>query len=115
MAHTLNPENWLEKYGDYLYNYAFSRVSDAATAEDIVQETFLSAYKSKENFEGRASEKTWLASILKNKIIDHYRKTLIKDPEQSGKKETPISFFSEDGSWQMDIAGQDWNTEASAE
>jgi len=114
MAHTLNPDLWLDKYGDYLYNYAISRVSDAETAEDLVQETFLSAFKSKDNFEGRASEKTWLASILKNKVIDHYRKTLIKDPEQSGKKETPMSFFSKDGSWQMDLAGHDWNTEASA-
>lgn len=115
MAHVLHPDLWLDNNGDYLYNYALGRVSDAETAEDLVQETFLSAFKSRDNFEGRASEKTWLASILKNKIIDHYRKTLIADPEQTGKKETPMSFFSKDGNWQMDLAGHDWNTEPSAE
>lgn len=69
-----DPSLWTEKYGDYLFSYAMSRVFQRELSEDLVQETFLSALKSKEKFKGESKEKTWLTSILKNKIIDHYRK-----------------------------------------
>ena len=45
MENKLNPENWLNNYGDYLYNYALSKISKEEIAQDIVQETFLSALK----------------------------------------------------------------------
>lgn len=111
----INPEKWIDNYGDYLFKFATSRVNEAEIAEDLLQETFLSAYKAKDRFEGRSTEKTWLLSILKNKIIDHYRKTLVKDKEQSGRKEIPISYFSHDGSWQMEHTGTDWNMDGSRE
>lgn len=69
-----DPSSWVELYGDYLYSYALSRVYRKELAEDLVQETFLSALKSRENFRGQSSEKTWMISILRNKIVDHYRK-----------------------------------------
>lgn len=61
-------------YGDYLYSYALSRVYRKELAEDLVQETFLSALKSRNSFRGQSSEQTWMISILRNKIVDHYRK-----------------------------------------
>lgn len=69
----LNPADWVDHYGDYLYSFALFRVQDQATAEDLVQETFIAALKSQKNFKGQASERTWLIAILKNKIIDHLR------------------------------------------
>lgn len=74
MAHTLTPKEWVKNYADYLYNHAMYRTRNSALAEDLVQDTFVSAFKGKDNFKGTASEKTWLVTILKNKIIDHYRK-----------------------------------------
>jgi RNA polymerase sigma-70 factor (ECF subfamily) len=50
------------------------RVRDVSIAEDLVQETFLAALKSRESFKGQAAEKSWLIGILKHKIMDHYRK-----------------------------------------
>ncbi len=70
----LEPEKWIERYADILYSYAVARVSRQAIAEDLVQDTFLSAFKAKDSFLFNASEKTWLISILKRKIIDYYRK-----------------------------------------
>ena len=70
----LDPDTWLEEYGDYLFRFAMSRVYRRELAEDLVQETLLSAYRGRESFEGRAAVKTWLTEILKNKIIDHHRK-----------------------------------------
>jgi RNA polymerase sigma-70 factor, ECF subfamily len=70
----LNPEGWVELHCDDLYRYALARVRDPETAKDLVQETFLAAWRSSERFAGQASERTWLTRILRNKIVDHYRK-----------------------------------------
>ena len=65
---------WVEEYGDYLYNFALTRLKSEQAADDLVQETFLSALKTGNFFEGQSSPKTWLTSILKNRIIDYFRK-----------------------------------------
>lgn len=70
----LEPEKWVDKYADYLYNYAIVRVNDHIVAQEIVSETFLSGLKGQNRFKGKSSERTWLISILKRKIIDYYRK-----------------------------------------
>lgn len=67
--------NWVETHGDYLFNFAVGQVRDMNVAEDLVQETFLAALKSQNNFSGRSSERTWLVGILRHKIYDHLRKT----------------------------------------
>lgn len=94
----LNPNTWIDKYSDYLYNYTISRVSDREIAQDLVQDTFLAGLKSMKNFKGESSERTWLISILKRKIIDHYRKINSK----KGKAEIRISYNSDtetEGDW----------------
>jgi DNA-directed RNA polymerase specialized sigma24 family protein len=50
------------------------RVRVPEVAEDLVQETLLAAVRSREKFGGRSSERSWLVGILKNKIVDYYRK-----------------------------------------
>lgn len=70
----LNPEHWNIAYRDYLVQFALQRISDYGTAEDLVQETFLSAWNSKDRFRGDCTERTWLTGILRNKIIDQYRR-----------------------------------------
>ncbi|HZW63965.1 MAG TPA: sigma-70 family RNA polymerase sigma factor [Flavobacteriaceae bacterium] len=92
----LNPESWIDKYSDYLFNYTFSRINDREVAKDIIQDTFFAGLKSMKNFKGEASERTWLISILKRKIIDHYRKM----NSTKGKAEVKISFpEEEEGDW----------------
>jgi RNA polymerase sigma-70 factor (ECF subfamily) len=61
-------------YADYLYSYAITRIGDEEQARDLVQETFLAALERVSKFESKSSERTWLTAILKNKIIDIYRK-----------------------------------------
>lgn len=70
----LHPDTWVDRYADYLYRYALARVSDEDLARDLVQDTFIAGLQSMGNFEGRASERTWLVAILKRKVIDHYRR-----------------------------------------
>ncbi|MDY2587441.1 sigma-70 family RNA polymerase sigma factor [Winogradskyella aquimaris] len=96
--HQLNPNNWIDLYSDYLFNYTISRVNDRVVAQDLVSETFLAGLKSMGNFKGEASERTWLVSILKRKIIDHYRKINSK----KGKAEVRMNYNSDsdtEGDW----------------
>lgn len=96
--HQLNPNRWIDLYSDYLFNYTISRINDSDMAEDLVSETFLAGLKSMENFKGEASERTWLISILKRKIIDHYRKKNSK----KGQAEVRMSYNSDsesEGDW----------------
>ena len=69
-----DPERWVAEHGDHLYQFALSRLRHPARAEDMVQETFLAALKGAGTFAGRSAEKSWLVGILKNKILDYYRK-----------------------------------------
>jgi RNA polymerase sigma-70 factor (ECF subfamily) len=73
-SNAVNPEVWFEKYRDSLFKYALSRLRDADLAEESIQETFLAALQSRKDFQGLAAEKTWLISILKRKICDHFRR-----------------------------------------
>lgn len=72
-AAALQPDRWLEEYGDALFGLAVARVRDHATAEDLVQETFLAALRSSRNFAGRSTERAWLFGILRNKMSDYFR------------------------------------------
>jgi RNA polymerase sigma-70 factor (TIGR02943 family) len=66
--------SWVDEHGDALYRYALLRVKDPTVAEDLVQETFLSALKGIDGFKGGSSLRTWMVGILKHKIIDYFRK-----------------------------------------
>ena len=70
----IDPGQWVDEHGDVLYRFALIRLRDGAAAEDLVQETLLSAIQSMSSYSGKSSERTWLTGILKHKIIDHYRK-----------------------------------------
>jgi RNA polymerase sigma-70 factor (TIGR02943 family) len=89
----LHPELWVDRYSDYLYNYTIVRVNDHEVAQDIISETFLAGLKSKDNFKGEATERTWLIAILKRKIIDQYRKT----NSAKGKAEIRIQYSDNEG------------------
>jgi RNA polymerase sigma-70 factor (ECF subfamily) len=109
--HTLVPEKWVQSYSDYLYNYTITRVNNDDLAKDLVQETFFAGLKSMKNFQGKASERTWLISILKRKIIDHYRKINSK----KGKAEVRMNFYKDgenEGEWIEERAPNSWSSDA---
>lgn len=96
--HVLNPNKWIDLYVDYLFNYTISRVNNRDIAQDLVQETFLAGLKSMNNYKGEATERTWLISILKRKIIDYYRKI----NSNKGKAEVRITSKNDsetEGDW----------------
>ena len=71
-----DPETWVDSYGEALFRYAAAKVSDLSVVEDLVQETLLNALRQRQNFRGEACVQTWLISILRRKIADHYRRSI---------------------------------------
>lgn len=90
-------KKWVSEYSDSLFRFASARISDRDAAKDLVQDTFLAAWKNKDNFRGGISENNWLFTILKNKIIDHYRKTSRQVTETLD--DSVDSSFEADGHW----------------
>lgn len=70
-----SPAEWLDEHGDALYRYARSRERDPHLAEDLVQETLLAAWASRDSFAGASSERTWLMGILRHKLVDVIRRS----------------------------------------
>ena len=63
----------MDEYGHYLKRTVFGLVRDLAKTEDIVQETFLRYYHSLEQFEQRASVKTYLYRIAINECKNYFK------------------------------------------
>jgi len=87
------PDSWVDIHGDHLFRYALQRLHELSLAEDMVQETFLAAFRQKETFAGRSSERTWLVGILKHKIIDHFRR--VNRERSLNDSETTTDFLDE--------------------
>lgn len=103
--------DWVDVYGDYLFRYALVRVSNnIQLAEDLVQETFLAALKTNAKHEGKSSERTWLVTILRNKIIDYYRRNKNNLFEQKDfQNEEFIEHGLRAGQWKQEYGPHDWN------
>jgi len=105
----LQPELWVKNYSDMLLRFASIRTNNDEQAKDLVQETFLAALRNLETFKGDISEKNWLYFILKNKIIDHYRKkasSLVIDIENLIEKSS--DYFDDSGHWKESTYPKEW-------
>lgn len=63
-----------------LYNYGLRMTNNAADADDLVQETYLKAYRFWDKYEKGTNIRAWLFRILKNSYINRYRKES-KEPD----------------------------------
>lgn len=59
---------------DSVYNFAYYLINGEEDAKDLVQETYLKAYKYIDYYEKGTNAKAWLLKILKNTFINEYRK-----------------------------------------
>jgi RNA polymerase sigma-70 factor (ECF subfamily) len=61
-------------HGPAMYRLAYRLVGDRHEAEDLVQEAFRSAWKSRNLFRLEGGSRAWLASILRRRVADHWRR-----------------------------------------
>lgn len=62
----------IEQYQNLIFSICVKMTNDYFVAEDLAQETFLSAFRNMENFDGD-NEKAWLCRIATNKCIDYQK------------------------------------------
>lgn len=90
----MSRNDWFEKQIEELYPRLHRSMSaylagSDIEAEDILQETFLKAYKNLGQFEGNSNMYTWLYSIARNKCIDEFRKRKY----ESNRSSIPVEDF----------------------
>jgi RNA polymerase sigma-70 factor, ECF subfamily len=74
MADQADFERDAMQYARQLYSAAMRMTRNPSDAEDLVQETFLKAYRAYHTFEAGTNLKAWLYRILTNTYINKYRK-----------------------------------------
>ena len=86
MTQTAEPRMWdftsgVLPYRDQLYKSALRMTRSVEDAEDLLQETYLKAYKYYERFAEGTNFKAWLFKIMKNTFINSYRKKKLQPPK----------------------------------
>lgn len=67
-------DEWYAAALPVVYGYVHGRTGgDVALAEDVTAEAFLEAVRARASFAGRSDPVTWICSIARNRLIDHYR------------------------------------------
>jgi RNA polymerase sigma-70 factor (ECF subfamily) len=106
---------WVELYSDKMFTWTFHKTSNKETAEDLVQDTFLEAFKSIEKFESKSEPKTWLFAILNNKIAEYFRKKYRQNSIHEPKSDTDNSkilfdnLFDTNGHWIKEQRPEEWD------
>lgn len=92
-----------------MVRFADLQLRDRAAAEDAVQETLAAALQQRQRFENRASLRTWVLSILKNKIVDtiRLRSRQVQAPADDDDAELD-GWFNEHGHWSGETRPAAW-------
>ncbi len=82
------------------------KISNTEDVKDVVQDTFFSVAKNISKFNEKSNPKTWIFSILNNKIADFYRKQYKN--AKSANFDSLSFFFNENGEWKKDKSPKEW-------
>ena len=67
-------DQWTRDHVPALYRVAYRMLGDVHHAEDVLQDTFRSAWTSRHLYDPARSERAWLLGILRRRVADHWRK-----------------------------------------
>jgi RNA polymerase sigma-70 factor, ECF subfamily len=73
MSTTQQMETLWKEHREKLFRFVASRVNDPATAEDIVHDILVRAYRGRDTLRDGQKLEPWLYRITRNAVIDHYR------------------------------------------
>ena len=97
-----------ERYHTGVYQFCVRMTRNPHHAEDVVQETFLTAWRTRDSFRGDLSERNWLYMILKSRIIDLVRKRQTKQKSFVETENAGEDMFTEGGHWKPESAPSAW-------
>jgi RNA polymerase sigma-70 factor (ECF subfamily) len=87
---------------DSMYNFAYKLTLDEEDAKDLVQDTYLKAFRFISSFQQGTNAKAWLFRILKNSFINDYRRKS-KQPAKVDYQEVEQVYNSEDADYTMTV------------
>ncbi len=87
---------------DSMYNFAYKLTLDEESAKDLVQDTYLKAFRFISSFDLGTNSKAWLFRILKNSFINEYRKNS-KIPPKVDYQDVENYYNSEDAHYSLTI------------
>lgn len=78
-----------QRYSKAMFNTCLRLLNDTAEAEDVLQESFIEAFRNLQNFENRTSFGGWLKQICVNRSINQLkkRKIVLVDIEKTGDRD----------------------------
>lgn len=98
-----------------MVRFAELQLRDRAAAEDAVQETLAAALQQRDKFQSRSSLRTWVLSILKNKVIDTIRLRSRQVDVHTDDDEAGIdAWFDDRGHWNPETAPAEWGNPESS-
>lgn len=90
----------VELHSDVVHRYVWRRLTPkVAMVDDIVQDVFVAAWRSLKSYAGQAPLETWILGIARNKVEDHYRRTLsqpLAELESAAKEVPAVELGMED-------------------
>lgn len=100
---------WVDAFTAKLLRWAIFKLKDIAVAQDLVQDTFIVAFETYDQFREDSKPDTWLLGILNNKINAHYRTAnKFSVTELQGEKFSD-DLFEEDGHWKREEHFGTWH------
>jgi len=85
-----------------LYSFLFKLIRDEEDAKDLVQETYMKAYRFISSFESGTNAKAWLFKIAKNVFVNEYRRKS-KEPTKIDYQEVESVYNSDDADYKKTI------------
>lgn len=85
----------VDEHAPALYRTAYRLTGDAHEAEDVVQEAFRSAWRSRQRFDNGQGERAWLAAILRRRVVDRWRR-VHRRPAPAGENVLDIAVDGDD-------------------
>lgn len=71
-------DDFYNKYYYGIKKFVSQKIADEDVVEELTNDIMMSAIMCRSNFNGKCNEFSWICSIAKHKIIDHYRKKKLK-------------------------------------
>ncbi|HEX4110537.1 MAG TPA: sigma-70 family RNA polymerase sigma factor [Solirubrobacteraceae bacterium] len=86
-----------ERHADAAFSLAYRMCGQRGVAEDVVQEAFLSLWRSSSRYDGaRGSVRTWVLGIVHNRAIDALRRGVVHDRRRASDEGIEERFESPD-------------------
>lgn len=110
-ADPLHDPEFLTRLRRDMLRFADLQLRNKAQAEDAVQEALTAALAGKDKFASRASVRTWVLAILKNKIVDVLRRRSRENVAVDAENDGDIDAYFDDRShWAEDMRPSEWAT-----